>query len=263
MRMNRFRHPSANGRGAMGFLILSILSFAFGTLLPDAHGAGLTCMAGTWTGTYTGVLPYQAPVTVPLSITFTSDDGSAGNISWGSVSHFPFSASFTGSQLVIALASLQGDFVVTVTGTSLSGYVPANDLDPTVTVPQATIQATKNAGGPSCGLTITTTSLNPGYFQESDYGSPLSATGGTQPYRWVVTGLPNGLSVDASDNISGSFAKDAENIKTFDRINRKFQVSVSVTDSAVPPASAGPIPLTIPFTCGVWISSIRACGRLR
>ncbi|WP_439381709.1 M4 family metallopeptidase [Amycolatopsis lexingtonensis] len=61
---------------------------------------------------------------------------------------------------------------------------------------------------PTCSATGTVTVSNPGNQSTTTGGSvnlPLSASGGTAPYTWTATGLPAGLSINASTGtISGT-----------------------------------------------------------
>jgi hypothetical protein len=111
-------------------------------------------------------------------------------------------------------------------------------------------------------ISITPSSLPNGIWQtsppevvQSGYGpANLLASGGSPRYTWSTTGLPDGLSLDATTGtISGTFAEDAENSCTvgrctFDPAKRQFQITVSLTDSSG--NSAGPTTLTMAWTCG-------------
>lgn len=76
---------------------------------------------------------------------------------------------------------------------------------------------------PPTSLAITTGGLSAATLN-APYTVNLSATGGTSPYTWTVTGLPTGLSF-SGNTISGT--PTAVGVTT---------VAVSVTDSASPPA---------------------------
>ena len=83
------------------------------------------------------------------------------------------------------------------------------------------------------GLSITTGSLADGQVG-SRYGSTLSATGGTQPLSWSLSGLPAGLSLDGSTGaVSGSPTAPGS-----------FTITATVTDSYGSQAT-GTLTLTI------------------
>ncbi|MFJ1768347.1 M4 family metallopeptidase [Amycolatopsis sp. NPDC088138] len=70
------------------------------------------------------------------------------------------------------------------------------------------ISVPAQSGDPTCSATGTVTVSNPGN-QSTVTGTavnlPLSASGGTSPYSWTATGLPAGLSINASTGtISGT-----------------------------------------------------------
>jgi hypothetical protein len=66
-------------------------------------------------------------------------------------------------------------------------------------------------------------------------GFTLTATGGVQPYKWSASGLPPGLSVDASN---GELTGTPTSAST-------YNISVTVTDSGTPPLASPPSNYTI------------------
>ncbi len=80
---------------------------------------------------------------------------------------------------------------------------------------------------------ITTTSL-PGGTLNSPYAAALNATGGTPPYTWSATGLPQGLSINLFNGAIGGTPTAPGTSST----------SITVTDSASLAASAS-LPITI------------------
>jgi hypothetical protein len=72
----------------------------------------------------------------------------------------------------------------------------------------------------SVPLQINTNSL-PAASVENDYAISMAASGGTLPYSWNGTGLPSGLSISSSGNLSGRPAQSGD-----------FNLIISVTDSS-------------------------------
>jgi hypothetical protein len=92
------------------------------------------------------------------------------------------------------------------------------------------------------GLIVTTTSLSDAALTVA-YHAALGASGGTTPYSWSATGLPNGLSVSQDGTISGTPTQQGV-----------FGVKVTVTDhdgttsAATLSLTVGPAPVTITTT---------------
>jgi hypothetical protein len=228
---------------------------------PNFNVTPLTGSLSSLTGTFSNPTSYQiqlakANCQAALAITTSSlPNGTVG-------SAYPSTTlTATGGTrpYTWAVSGLPAGLVVD-SNTGIIGGTPAqagNSLPVTVTVTDSAGSSTSVQLSitvkPSV-LQITTNSLPAGVWQTSasvfsQYAAPLMVAGGTPPYTLNVTGLPNSLTVDASSGaISGSFTEDSENISSFDRIKRQFAISVSVTDSVG--ATAGPVALTIDFTCG-------------
>jgi Putative Ig domain/PKD domain len=100
----------------------------------------------------------------------------------------------------------------------------------------------------AAALTITTASL-PNGVSGTAYNGPMAATGGTPPYTWSATGLPGGLSIDAT---TGAVTGSPNAIGS-------FTVNVLATDSTAPThqSSAKQYPVTIaPGTLTITSSSL-------
>ncbi len=91
-------------------------------------------------------------------------------------------------------------------------------------------------------LKITTTSLENGLINTS-YGIQLSATGGTAPYTWSASGLPNGMYLDALGHLGGTPTASGT-----------FTVIITITDGAGVQTSVNlslqilPAPLSLQIT---------------
>jgi hypothetical protein len=217
-----------------------------------------TISGGTITGTITGIC---TTATVSLSLTQSSvtvggtlppaTSGTTYNLALPPSG--PFGPNVWSASGLPPGFSMQNDAIVS--SGSPAATAGTYNVSLTVTEAGATGSATLPLVVGQTSLEITTKSLAAGVWQTaslafSEYSATLFATGGTPPYTWAVTGLPNSLSVDsASGGISGTFAEDSENTSSFDRIKRQFTIFVSVSDSVGATASSVP-PLTIDFTCG-------------
>ena len=65
----------------------------------------------------------------------------------------------------------------------------------------------------------------PGGTVGTVYQTTVNASGGTVPYTWSATGLPKGLSIDTSGNISGTPEHDGTH-----NLNNPYSVEITVTD---------------------------------
>jgi hypothetical protein len=104
---------------------------------------------------------------------------------------------------------------ISVTVTDANGQSSSISFNITITVPTA--------------LTITTTSL-PGGTAGTAYSASVTASGGTTPYSWTITGLPSG--------ITATSATPAATISGTTDDNGTFSISVKVTDAASNTVSA-------------------------
>ena len=110
-------------------------------------------------------------------------------------------------------------------------------------VPQTATQALSLTIGDQ--LTITTSSLPPAVFGAT-YNYPLSATGGTAPYRWtLISGtLPPGLSLSLAGYIVGTCTGSGV-----------FTITVQATDSTSPTAQSATRVLTVDSNTSLSITS--------
>ena len=152
--------------------------------------------AGNWSGSYsdTIVLDTVAPATTAspaggtytsvLSVTLSCDDSTGsgcGNIYYTTGGSMPTTGSPVYSSPINIAAT-----------TTLMFFAVDNALNQEPVKTQTYII--------SIPLTITTTSLPSGSLGFS-YNATLTATGGTPPYNWFSSGLPNGLTLDGSTGV--------------------------------------------------------------
>ena len=84
-------------------------------------------------------------------------------------------------------------------------------------------------------LSVTTSSLPAATIGTKYVGAQLTATGGTTPYRWKVSGLPKGLKTSA---MTGLIKGKVTNSKRHPQAAGSYSVTVTATDSASDQASA-------------------------
>ena len=114
-----------------------------------------------------------------------------------------------------------------------------------VKAPQAesttTISLTDDPGPEVPALTITTASLPSGRVG-SPYNATLTAGGGTSPYTWSASGLPNGLSISSGGLISGAPTAEgtfAVTVTANDSASRSTSKNISLTVNRASPGSSG------------------------
>lgn len=93
-------------------------------------------------------------------------------------------------------------------------------------------------------VVVTTTSL-PGGTAGASYSTQLSASGGTAPYTFVVSGLPANLSFSSQGSISGTpmaAGKSIVSVTATDSRGASGSASLSLTIAAAPVAPAPPPP---------------------
>jgi hypothetical protein len=156
-----------------------------------------------------------------------SATGGTGGFVW-SGSGGGLSVSSSGG--VSGTPTLAGTVSISVTVTDSSGTKASGTFSVVIAGPT----------GPT--LTVTTTSLPAGALTAT-YSATFGASGGTSPYTWTATGLPNGLSSSSAGVITGT--PTALGV---------FTVNVTVTDHTGATATASlsltinPAPLTITTT---------------
>jgi Putative Ig domain len=148
------------------------------------------------------------PVTISPGITITTaslPNGfvgaaySAPNSATGGTTPYVWTATGLPAGLSIDPASGAITGTPTTAGAATVNVTVTDATSPTHLT--ATKQFSVTIGGP---FTVTTASL-PNGLVGAAYSAPNTASGGTPPYTWTATGLPNGLSIDpASGAITGT-----------------------------------------------------------
>ena len=132
----------------------------------------------------------------------------------------PYTWAMTGLPAGLTFSASSGTISGTPTaaGTSTVAITVTDSTNPTHQT--ASVNLSLRIGA---GLTITTATL-PGGTANAQYSATLAASGGTQPFTWASTGLPAGLSLNASTGaITGTPTAAGTS-----------SVAVTVTDSTSP-----------------------------
>ncbi|NPV89256.1 MAG: hypothetical protein HPY50_00590 [Firmicutes bacterium] len=136
----------------------------------------------------------------PYSVTVEASGG-AGGYTW-SATGLPPGLSISGSGQITGTPTEGGSFTVEITVTDSDNIGVAEDFLLYIT-----------------DLDITTDSLPRGLAGEP-YSATVEASGGTGSYTWGATGLPDGLSISSSGQITGTPTAGG-----------RFTVEITVTDS--------------------------------
>jgi len=183
----------------------------------NGSSGSLTQTVNNKTATTTAVTSSVNPSVVNQAVTFTATVSGSGGTPTGTVSFTANGTAITGCSSV----ALSGTDVATCTTSTLA-------------VGSASIVATyggnSNFNGSSgsltqvvsATLTITTTSLPSGQVGVA-YSASITATGGTTPYTFTITGLPPGLTANSSGQITGAPTTAGT-----------YTVTATVTDSSSP-----------------------------
>ncbi len=173
----------------------------------------------------------------PLTITSTVVAGAISNQPYGatlsatggtapytwSVSGLPAGLIFGSNGVISGTPTATGNFSLAVTVTDSQSPVETASVNLPLSVTAAIAP-----------LTITSTTFASGTSNQP-YSATLSATGGTAPYIWSVSGLPAGLSLGGNGVISGTPTATGN-----------FSLAVTVTDSQSPARTASvDLPLSV------------------
>ncbi|MBA3020828.1 MAG: hypothetical protein FP817_06925 [Propionicimonas sp.] len=221
------------------------------TLSPDGHLAGTTTEIGTHevtltitddhAKTATEVVPLTVVAAVAISTlslpeAIAGEDYSTTLAAEGGTSPYTWAA--TGLPAGLAVNATTG----AITGTPEGATTASVSI--TVTDDHAKTDTVSLELAVKPGVELTTRSLPDGVIDEL-YTASLSASDGTAPYTWAVTGLPEGLSLNATTGeISGTPTTAAES-----------GVDVEVTDAHGGTASAS-LTITIHEVLGIETDSL-------
>jgi len=144
----------------------------------------------------------------------------------------PAGLSISPSGQITGTTTATGTFTVAVTVTDSTSPKLTANANLTLIINQA--------------LAITTTTLPTGTVNTQYSAPPVAATGGTTPYTFTATGLPAGLSISPTGQITGASTAAGN-----------FTVAVTVTDSTNPKLTAtANLTLTINSALAITTSSL-------
>ncbi len=168
-----------------------------------------------------------------------SATGGTGGFTWTGSGNGGLSVSSSGG--VSGTPTATGTFSITATVTDSSGTKATGTFSVTIAGPL---------------LTVATTSLPPGALN-TPYSAALAATGGTPPYTWAVTGLPDGLSASSTGAISGTPATlgtSGVSVVVTDHDGNTAKASFSITIGpqtlAITTTGLSPVTLGASFSVG-------------
>jgi hypothetical protein len=157
-----------------------------------------------------GVLPPSGTVGVPYSQKLSLvANGGTPPVTWSVASGSVPGLSFDPSSLVLSgTPTTAGTFSLTIQAADSAGLTARRAISLTI-APAA--------------LSITTGRAFPDVLLNSSFQQTLTATGGTPPYTWSASGLPAGLTLNASQGVISGTVTQAGN----------FGIAITVTDSAL------------------------------
>ncbi|HAM44444.1 MAG TPA: hypothetical protein DCM67_05425, partial [Propionibacteriaceae bacterium] len=183
--------------------------FSYRAVTVAAHGAATKATPSTTVAVRPGVAALSIVSDTPANAVIGEDfyatlvvAGGRAPYTW-QASGLPQGVALTADGKLVGKPTVEGNYHVRVKATDADNRSAEADI--TISVVPA--------------LVISSTSL-PRAFSGDDYLTSLMATGGTAPYTWTATGLPEGISLASDGTMSGTAAASGSH-----------HVSLKVTDS--------------------------------
>jgi Putative Ig domain len=196
----------------------------------------------------------QSPAT--LTIATTSLPGGTSGAAYsasitasGGVTPYDYSAAGLPAGLSVnsSTGAITGTPAASSAGAASVVITVKDSTQPTAQSAKATLSLAVVAAVPPSQLTITTTSL-PGGTVGASYSASMATSGGTTPYTYSATGLPEGLSINSSTGaITGTPA--ASSVGT-------ASVVITVKDSTQPTAQSAKATLSLAVVAAVLSSPL-------
>ena len=193
----------------------------------------------------------QFTITIAAGVSITTTSLATGTI--GVAYSAPVAATGGATPYAWSAVGLPAGFTINASTGAISGTTnTASSGTVTVTVTDATSPTHLTASKDftltiAASLDITTTTLAGGAIG-TPYSATLAAAGGTPPYSWTATGLPDAVTIDSTTGaISGTPSAAGS-----------FTVNVTVTDAATPThhTASKSFPLTIGSTLTITTASL-------
>ncbi len=203
------------------YLVQEASNAAVGAALPAPDATGSIAMSGA-----NGVVllvSNQTAVTTVGNLAGSTADGLVDVVGYGTTP-----TTFEGANTGVALTSTTA---ATRNATGVDTDQNANDFSEVLPDPQNSGPVVPTA------LEATAPGSKSGQVGQAITGFTLAATGGTSPYTWTATGLPDGVTVASNGDVSGTPTTAGD-----------FSVVATATDSATPTAATDDVDFSFTVT---------------